>query len=174
MLNKKAVFNIVYAVALFGAITSCIGILNELLNLAQVCNKGIDNLIAEYTREKFLIPFRYHLVAFSLCAFTVLVLFLYITNVLKEKHVWIPNVCIIITCVIIFVLSWTLIYKVQYKDSYQEFYHIGSFNYTTLYAFRSMIMSYIASVVTVLFCNIVQSIWKKRDTKHHTDREPQA
>ena len=170
MLNKKTLFNAVYALALFGAITSCIGILNELLNLAQLYDKGITNLLAHYEVEDFLIPFIYHLLAFILCTFTVIILILYVTNILKEKQVWIPNACIIITCVIIFALSWTFIYQVQNEAAKQEYYKVAAFDYTTLYTFRSIVMSYIASAGTILFCNITQSIAKKRDIENHIEK----
>lgn len=172
MLNKNTSFSGVYAIALFAAITSCIGILNELLNLVQLCDKEILNLLRH--QEDLLIPLVYLLVAFVLCLFTVIVLIMYVTNILKEKHVWIPNVCIIITCVVIFVLSWTLIYQVQYLSHNSDYYIVGSFNYTTLYAFRSAVMSYIASTVTILFCNIIQSIAKRKGAKNRTDGETQA
>ena len=174
MLNKRTLFSGVYALALFGAITSCIGILNELLNLVQLYDKGITNLLVNYyEKEDFLIPFVYHLVAFVLCFFTVMVLIMYVTNILKEKHVWIPNVCIIITCVTVFALSWTLIYQVQQLNYKGDHYYVGSFDYTTLYAFRSVVLSYIASTVTILFCNIIQCRSKKRALQNHTDEETQ-
>lgn len=172
MLNKKTLFNGVYALALFGAITSCFGILNELLNLIQLYDKAIDNLLDRFKMKYFLTPFVYHLVAFIICTATVVVLILYLTNVLKEKHVWIPNVCIIITCVTMFVLSLTFIYQVQYLSKYR-YYYLEPFDYTTLYAFRSLAMSYIASVGTILFCNIAQSIVKKRSVENNTEQETQ-
>lgn len=170
MLNKKTLFNGVYALALFGAITSCIGILNELLNLVQLYDKGISNLIAHYEKKDFLIPFVYHLVVFILCAFTVVMLILYVTSILKEKHVLLLNVCIIITCVIIFALSCTLVYQVQYEVYKRDYYNVSAFDYTTLYTFRSIVMSYIASVGTILFCNITEDIAKKRGVENHIDK----
>ncbi len=174
MLDKKTLFNGVYALALFGAITSCIGILNEFLNIVQLYDKRIENLLSRYNEKDFLIPFIYLLVTFILCAFTVTVLILYLTNVLKGKTVWLPNVCIIVTCVIIFVLSLTFIHQVKYIVHLSPYYSIGSFDYTTLYSFRSLVMSYIASTVTILFCNIIQSVAKKRGIEAHTYKETQA
>ena len=55
----------------------------------------------------------------------VTVLILYLMNVLEEKYAWILNICIIITCVIIFVLSWTLIYQVKHKAYNQNYYIEG-------------------------------------------------
>ena len=161
MLNKKTLFNGVYALALFGAITSCIGILNEFLNLVQFWTKGVANLKPYFTKESLWIPFVYHLLAFILCAFTVIILVLSVTNRLKGKYARLPNACIIITCVIIFALSWTLVYPFQY-ESREGLYSVRPFDYTTLYTFRSLVMSYIASVGTILFCNITQSIAKKK------------
>ena len=169
MLNKKTLFNGVYALALFGAITSCIGILNELLNLLQLYDRTVINLLNTYGGDDFWIPVIYQLVTFVLCCFTVIVLILYITNILKEKHIWIPNMCIIITCVIIFVLSFTLIYQVENAN-----YVLKSFHYTTVYAFRTVVLSYIVSVGTVLFCNITESISKKRGIENHTEKETQG
>ena len=83
MLNKNTLFSGVYAIALFAAIMSCIGILNELLNLVQLCDKEILNLLRH--QEDLLIPLVYLLVAFVLCLFTVIVLIMYVTNILKEK-----------------------------------------------------------------------------------------
>lgn len=44
-LNKKSLFNFVYAIALVGAVISCFGILNELLNVVQLYNVEINNTI---------------------------------------------------------------------------------------------------------------------------------
>ena len=173
MLNKKTLFNTVYSIALFGAITSCIGILNELLNLIQLYNKGISSLIGQYSWESLSIPFVYHLVAFILCTFTVIMIILHVTNILKEKHDRILNACIITTCVIIFALSLTFIYQLQYEAEYSKRYMLSTFDYTTLYTFRSVVMSYIASVGTILFCNIIECRSKKKGLQAPTDEEAQ-
>ena len=87
MLNKKTLFNGVYAVALFSAISTCFGIFNELLNIMQLYDKEIVNLLNSYKNEDFFIPFFYFLLTFIVCAATVVILILSLqTSWMKNTH----------------------------------------------------------------------------------------
>ena len=75
MLNKKQFFNIVYAIALVGAITACFAILNEFLQVLQLNGVVVENLIS-YKKRDFWIPFLYYLTTFVLgAAAVILILF---------------------------------------------------------------------------------------------------
>ena len=173
MLNKKTLFNGVYAVALFSAISTCFGIFNELLNIMQLYDKEIVNLLNSYKNEDFFIPFFYFLLTFIVCAATVVILILSLTNKLDEKYAQLPNVSIIASCAVTFILACTFIYLIQRYSAYDDYYLIRSFDYTTLYAFRSLVMSYIASVGTILLCNIIQSKTENKVIANPADEETQ-
>ena len=169
MLNKKTLFNGVYALGLFGAFTSCFGILNELLNLAQLYGKGVGDLLGKYAEKEFWIPLVYYFVTFMLCALTVTLLIFYLVGVLKQKDVWILNLCIIVACVVIFVMSLLLVYFLQDFNSYSELYRLSYYDYLTVYSFRSGAMSFIASAVVILFCNLIQARSQTKSEKNSTD-----
>ena len=156
MINKKTLFNIVYAIAIFSAFTSCVGILNEFLNHTQLYGKSVTNLIT-YTGRNFWIPFIFYFIAFALCALTVTVIVFYLVGILKDKDRWMVNGCIILTCTIIFVLSLVLFLPLQSLSSHYDKYTLSYYDYMTIYAFRSGVMSFIASSLVILFCNILQS-----------------
>lgn len=173
MLNKKTLFNGVYAVALFSAISTCFGIFNELLNIMQLYDKEIVNLLNSYKNEDFFIPFFYFLLTFIVCAATVVILILSLTNKLDEKYARLPNVSIIASCAVTFILACTFIYLIQRYSAFADYYFIRSFDYTTLYTFRSLVMSYIASVGTILLCNIIQSKTENKVIANPADEETQ-
>lgn len=169
MLNKKTVFNIVYGLALVGVISGCFGMLNEYLNVAQISGRAIIN-VGIYKSWPAL---AYPRAAFIVCAVTTVVLLLCIPAVLKGKLVWIPNLCILIACVVVLILSLRLIGRLE-RFNYYGKPAINNFDYTIIYAFRSVVLSYVASAVTLFVCNIIHAKTKKRETANQVIEQEQA
>ena len=65
MLNKKSLFNFVYAIALVGAVISCFDILNELLNVVQLYNVEINNTITVYIEAGYRIHYFKYLFSYT-------------------------------------------------------------------------------------------------------------
>ena len=149
MLNKKTLCHIVYAIALVGAITSCFGILNELLNLVPFYDLSIKNTYS-FKAEDFWIPFYFYLIAFVICAFAVTMIVLYISGILKHDRLGLLNCCIIASCAILLVLPFVFVY-VLFNDRASLEY----FQYLMSYTLRSGIMSFISSTGIILFCNLI-------------------
>ena len=170
MLNKKTVFNIVYGLALVGVISGCFGMLNEYLNVAQISGRAISNVIGRYENWAAL---AYPRTAFIVCALTTVVLLLCIPAVSKGKLVWIPNLCILIACVVVLILSLRLIGRLERFNNYGT-PTINNFNYTIIYAFRSVTLSYVASAVTLFVCNIIHAKTQKRETANQVIEQEQA
>ena len=171
MLNKKTVFNIVYGLVLVGVISGCFGMLNEFLNVAQISGRAITNVTGGiYERWAAL---AYPRAAFIVCALTTVVLLLCIPAVSKGKLVWIPNLCILIACVVVLILSLRLIGRLERFNNYGT-PTINNFNYTIIYAFRSVVLSYVASAVTLFVCNFIHAKTKKRETANQAIEQEQA
>lgn len=169
MLNKKTVFNIVYGLALVGVISACFGMLNEFLNVAQISGRVITN-VGTYESWPAL---AYPRTAFIVCALATVVLLLCIPAVSKGKLVWIPNLCILIACVVVLILSLRLIGRLERFNLYGTPV-IDNFNYTIIYAFRSVALSYVASAVTLFVCNIIHAKTQKRETANQVIEQEQA
>ena len=156
MLNKKSIFNFIYAFALFGAFTSCIGILNELLNISQLFGNEVNDLY-EFFGKSFWIPFAYYLVAFIVSAITTTFLILNLVNKFNPNNI---NTLIITACIILFALSLTLIYLFL-KGSY----FIQYYDYLVTYTFRSGVMSFIANMAVIILCNYINKKAKTESDK---------
>ena len=154
MLNKKNLFNVVYAIAFFSTITSCFGFLNELLNLVDLYDKRVGGLTDPYNGEGFSTVFTYLLISFCLCALTTIVLLVCMKSTAKGNLIWIPNLFIAITCIATLILAITLWFQLANFDGYNVL-KISSLEYTMIYAFRSIVFSYVASAMTLFVCNII-------------------
>lgn len=156
MLNKKSIFNIVYAIALFGAFTSCVGILNELLNFGQLFGSEVNDMY-EFTSKSFWIPFVYYFISFIISAVTITFLILHLINKFNCKYL---NSLIIISCLILFILSLTLIYL--FLDGW---YLMQYYEYLIVYTLRSGIMSFIANMIVIVLCNSIDKKSKIKSSK---------
>ena len=172
MLNKKTILNAVYAIGLFGAITSCIGFLNEIIMLIQLYNKRVINL-SSFTKNNLKIPLIFYSIAFILSVFIILLSFLYLSNVLKEKHINIINVCIALSCIILIVLLLSIIPQLTkfYSGNYVEEYTLTYANYLTAYTYHSGVMSFVASSITILVCNIIHSSAIKKEAEKASNEQ---
>ena len=150
MLNKKTLFNGVYALALFGAITSCIGILNEFLNLAQLYDVYVIDAY-DFVGEYFWVPFFFYLITFVICTFAVTLQILFVLGKHERNRIFSLNISIIASCAIVFLLSLIFVYILR-GDNHSLKY----FKYLINYTFRSGVMSFIASMGVILICNIIE------------------
>ena len=104
MLSKKNLFNLVYAVAFVGAITSCVGILSELFNIAQLKGVYIHDL-ANFQGEIFSKPFTFYLIAFLISAVAVVCLILRWVKIIKISSVF-YDIILLLCCIALLVMSF--------------------------------------------------------------------
>ena len=172
MLNKKSIFNFVYAIALVGAIISCIGILSEFLNIAQLSRVRVyDSYIMGTEYQYFTKSFLFYLFAFIISASTVALMLLSLFGKIKlsKKNV---NIIISVACAVLFIMSLIIIFVLRHKfksgrDGCTS--SLESFNYLTYYTFRTCIMSFVANAGIVVACNILNEKCKKNDAESGED-----
>lgn len=161
MLNKKSLFHFVYAIALVGAVMSCIGILNEFLNILQLYNISIIGTI--YVAYKaYLAPLFFYLSAFIVSAFaiTLFCLQLFEKTKLDKKTV---NILIAVACGVLLIMSFVFIFVLK-KDTKLEY-----FNYLHYYTFRSGVMSFVANMGIIFACNWLEEKCKKKQEAEQTE-----
>ncbi len=156
MLNKKTIFNIIYAVAFFGTVTSCISLLAELLNVIQLKDVYINNM-ATVTKGIFSKPFTFYLIAFLISAAAVVCLVLRWVGILRITNK-IFNSILLFACVALLVMSLGLKGSLQSTVSGRE--TLNSYFYMVYYTFRACVMSFIASMGTVLVCNLIDGRYR--------------
>ena len=156
MLDKKSLFNFVYAIALVGAVMSCIGILNEFLNISQLYKITITSMIT-MKGESYFVPFFFYLVAFIISAFAVtLVIFRLLGNSkLNKANV---NAVLFVACIILLLMSFVFI---LFLRKYSKFYYLPYSKYLFYYTFRTGVMSFVANMGVILVCNLVDEKNKK-------------
>ncbi len=158
MLNKKTLFNFVYALALVGAITTCVGFLNEVLNLTNFFNMNVTNLNNFWGKNYWeqLILF---LVAFLLSALaTAAVIFDLIRVLTRETtHSRLVMLGIPIVCVILLVISMVFVFFLRYLSYYGKEFLVSNYNYLQIYALRSGVMSFLASMGIIWTCNFIEN-----------------
>ena len=173
MLNKKSVFNFVYAIALVGAIISCIGILSEFLNIAQLYRvKVYDSYIMGRGSKYFTESFLFYLFAFIISASAVALMLLSLFGKIKlsKKNV---NIIISVACSVLFIMSLIIIFVLRNKFKFGSdggcTSSLQNFNYLTYYTFRMCIMSFIANAGIVVACNVLNEKCKKNDAESGED-----
>ena len=158
MTNKKTFFELIYAFSLVGAILSCIGFLNEFLNVLQLYKVSNDYLPSAGNR--YWIIFAFYLGAFIISAFVVTILILHKSNKLKStvlKSAVVANATIISGSAVMLVMSMVLIYMLRYWSEYYGTYKLSIRCYLPYYTFRSGVMSFIAYIGIILSCDLIQS-----------------
>lgn len=160
MINKKTVFQIVYAVALVGTVLSCIGILNELLNIAQLYDHYISSV--GYIRKKdFFVPFAFYLAAFVISAFAALLLVLRTCGAIKRCKKTV-SVLVLAACAVLIALSVVFIFVIREEVVYSSAKgELEYFNYMHYYALRTVVMSFVANAGIVWVCDLVDGKRKK-------------
>ena len=164
MLNKKTVFNFVYAIGIIGLITTCIGFLNEIMGLVQLmCGIIVENLWGAGWRETVI--FCFYLVTFFISAFVATVVILKRFGTLKWKK---ANLICIICCAVMLVLSLALVYILMRKTSQYPQY-LNYRYYTFSYTLRTGAMSFIAYFGIVLGCDIIEKRCNKKQAEEQKD-----
>lgn len=164
MLNKKTVFNFVYAIGIIGLITTCIGFLNEIMGLVQLmCGIVVENLW--YTGWRETVIFCFYLVTFFISAFVATVVILKRFGTLKWKK---ANLICIICCAVMLVLSLALIYLLKRQPSVYSYNLIYRY-YTFYYTLRTGAMSFIAYFGIVLGCDIIEKRCNKKQAEEQKD-----
>lgn len=166
MLNKKSLFNIVYAIAMIGAAMACIGMLNEFLNVAQLHDIYVVNAHT-FNEEDYWIPLLYYFFAFVISAFAVTMVILHILNVLKERRI--VNISIIAACGTLFLMSFVLVYLLRYGGGNYYEYILQYYDYLIIYSLRSGVLSFIANMGIILFCNRIDDKSKTLPVEEQTN-----
>lgn len=172
MLNKKSVFNMVYAVALVSAITSCFGFLNELLNIAQLYKINILNTV--YMKgDAYKEPMFFYSAAFAISAIAVAFLLLQLVWGNKRYGDVIKIVCnvmLVVACALMIALSFGYVFSARYVGVSKEHYNIKYFDYMVYYTIRSGVMSFVASIAVILGCNLIDARSKKAKTTTQVEK----
>lgn len=160
MINKKTVFQIVYAVALVGTVLSCIGILNELLNIAQLYGLCIGGSVGYITKGDYFVPFAFYLAAFVISAFATSLLVLRTCGMIKrsKKNV---SVLVLASCAVLIALSVVFIFVIREEEIFYVHGNLKYFNYMHYYAFRTVVMSFVANAGIVWVCDLADGKRKK-------------
>ena len=159
MLDKKSLFNFVYAIALVGAVMSCIGILNEFLNIAQLYKINITSMIT-MQKGNYFVPFFFYLVAFIISGVALtLVIFRLLGNSKVNKAD--VNALVFVACVVLLVMSFVFILFLRKYVEYNQHYILSYSKYLFYYTFRTGVMSFVANMGVILVCNLVDEKNKK-------------
>jgi hypothetical protein len=169
MLNKKSLFNFVYAIALVGAVMSCFGILNEFLNVAQLYGITVSDMNS-FKEENYFEPFFFYLLAFLVSALAVTTLLLHlfgVTRVFGKINLNKKNVVIVLalSCAVLLIMSFVFIFFLRYYYEYTSPYGNGSvqhyklayYDYLVYYTFRSGVMSFVANAGILLGCHLLDA-----------------
>lgn len=151
MLNKKTLFNVVYAIGLVGIFMSCIGFLNEFLTVEQLYGISVTNL-ATFKGETFWEPFWFYLLCFVISTVAVAVLILWITGVLK-RMAWMVNTLLVLACIALLILSFTFAFNARIWDEYNEKWRMGYYSYMNYYTIRSGVMQFVGIMAIILVCH---------------------
>ena len=167
MLNKKHVFNIVYAVALIGAIMACFGIFNEFLQVLQLKGVMVENFII-YDKRNFWISFIYFLTAFLLGSTSVVLILLHFKFPQRIKL----NMFLIIAIAVLFAMSMlgVCFFSPVIRQGYalrHPWLDYG--NYMIIYTLRSTAMTLISCLGTILGCNIINEKYCKKAATEQAD-----
>ena len=169
MLNKKTLLPIVYAIALVGAIVSCIGILTEFFNIAQLYNARILDTI-DIKRSTYFVPVTFYLLAFIISALAISLLLLQargkgkLTKKSVRGMLWFTSIALFIMPFLFFIFAMNINYPFSFTHPGIEY-----FEYINYYAFRSAAMSCAAHIAILLACEkIAEKSEKNQDNKEDT------
>jgi hypothetical protein len=177
MLNKKSIFNFVYAIALVGMVLSCVSILSEFFNISQLYGVNIDgNYILSPEEKYYAVSYFFYLFAFIISSSVAVFIFFDIFNLIKKIKMSNKVFTIIIcaACGTLFLMSFIIMMCLRYKidsayQSYGIIYSLDNFIYLIGYTFRTCIMSFIANAGIVVACNVLNEKCKKNDAESGED-----
>lgn len=170
MLNKKTLLPIVYAIALVGAIVSCVGILTEFFNIAQLYNANILRAAILVEKSTYFVPFTFYLLAFIISALAISLLLLQargkgkLTKKTVRGMLWFTSIALFIMPFLFFIFAMNINYPFSFTHPGIEY-----FEYINYYAFRSAAMSCAAHIAILLACEkIAEKSEKNQDNKEDT------
>ncbi len=161
MLNKKTLLPLIYAIALVGAIVSCVGILTEFFNIAQLYNAKILDTI-HITKSTYFVPVTFYLLAFIISALAISLLLLQargkgkLTKKTVRGMLWFTSIALFIMPFLFFIFAMNINYPFSFTYPGIEY-----FEYINYYAFRSAAMSCAAHIAILLACEKIAEKDKK-------------
>lgn len=161
MLNKKMLFHVIYGVALVGAVMSCVGILNEFLNIIPLHDVNIVS-VRNLTDKIYSTLFWFYLAAFVISAGAVIPLVLSLLGVIKIKE----KVCrgiLLASCVVLIVMSFCFFPILRYRSMYGIQWNFRHYDYLHYYTFRSAVMSFATNIGVVFVCRVIDAKVKKAE-----------
>ena len=160
MLNKKILFNLLYAIALVGAILTCIDMLTEFLNVAQLYGFGATIFNPRMRGTKYMAPFCLFLGAFVVAAVAILFEVFHLLRAVKK--VGVVNTVEILLCVVLLATSFAVWVLLDTGSTRTEL------EYRFYFAFRSLAMTFSANMGILLVCKWWDSRHKKAQAAEQT------
>ena len=160
MFNKKTIFNVVYALAIFGLISTCFEILSELRHFSELHKLNIysyDVFELIDSQEKKLI--NYYRVIFFLCSIST-VAFIAMLFLKKKTLVFfgfiIATSLSLITCITMFSLNTSLLKFFTDFSFAGDLGSITSDKYLIYTTFRSAAFAFACYAAILVACNVIR------------------
>lgn len=167
MINKKQIFQIVYAIALIGAIITCFGFLSAILELLLLNGIHLRGL-GIITNEIFFVPLAYYLVSLLFGVLAVIVSLNSLRGSSNGKRKT-GSAVLVIAIVVLLGLASTMqfIFMLPMFGAYRE---LNSLEYSLMGSFRASAMSMVAYLVILVGCNRICKKYNKQIEKQEADQ----
>lgn len=170
MINKKQIFQIVYAIALIGAIIACIGFLASMIELFQLRGVWIRNL---GTLDDEFGPMCKNYQNALICGAVAVVVTLFNVFFGKKLGRWMSLVnCVVllVAIVVFFILTLNVQSEFLIETKGHTYPEFESLAFSLVSAFRASAMSMVAYLTVLFGCNVIDVICYKKE-KIKTDSE---
>ena len=171
MLNKKTIFNVVYATAVIGLISTCFGLLTELTNFLELRKPDLfSGGVHEFYNHEEKKIITYFTVALLLCLSSTIAFL--IPLFCKKKKVSLISVMIasalsVATCVTMLFFTSSLL-KIFARSSLHHSgtygHEIRSAGYLVCTTFRTAALTFACYAAILIVCNVIHCIYKTKNT----------
>ena len=167
MIDKKQIFQIVYAIALIGAIVTCFGFLSAILELLLTNGVYVRGL-GTITNEIFFVPLAYYLVSLLFGVLAVIVSLNSLRGSSNGKRKT-GNAVLVIAIVVLLGLASTMqfFFWLPMVGDYRALYPL---EYSLIGSFRASAMSMVAYFVILIGCNRIRKKYNKQIEKQEADQ----
>jgi hypothetical protein len=172
MIDKKQIFQIVYAVALIGAIIACIGFLASMMELGQLRDVRIVNL---GTLDDEFDPMFQNYRNALICGAVAVAVTLFNVFFGKKLGRWmglVNCVVLLVAIVVFFILTLNVQSEFVIEREENTFPEFDSLAFSLVSAFRTAAMSMVAYLTVLFGCNVIDVIcYKKEKVQADTENE---